>query len=406
MEGGPGETAARPRQRAGARMSGSGQGNAAAVDARAPVAPLAGLGDVDGAFRASVLRDRGALAATMRAAELRDDLPAGALAEVWQWLGFLCIVLGRARNTTCARYAEVFVRFLAYVAGATPAWDYRELAAGQFDQWQRWLFLAKHHTASWRAQQLRAIRSFYGWRSRMGLGDDCAAAARGPRIAQRKRRKYTGPQLLALFATVRGAAPEHVRDRAVLLFLLTTGARREECAAITLHQLELQERKGLVRFMGKGSKEREVSIEGPVVEALHAWLREREKLPKVNTDRVWLALAKGRKGHPIGHRTIEAIVARAAKRAHLGEHGVHRFRVTFATALYEEQHDIERIRQILGHESIETTRIYLDVSERHRSVRLSTDRQHAALGTRPAGMPRYINRMMKQRGHGTDGEGI
>jgi site-specific recombinase XerD len=386
-------------------VSAATQGADATGASGAPVAPLAGLPEVDAMFRASVLRDRGALAATMRAVE-RRELPPGALVEVWRWLGYLCVVLGRARNTTCARYAEVFARFLGYVNHPERAWDFRELAPEHFDTWQRWLYLGQHHNASWRAQQLRPVRSFYGWRSRAGLGPDCAAAARGPRITQRKRRKYNGPQLLALFATVRGDSPEHVRDRAVLLFLLTTGARREECATLTLHNLELSERKGLVRFVGKGAKEREVSIEGPVVDALHAWLRVRETLPKAaHGDRLWLALAKGRKGRPIRHRTIEGIVARCAKRANLGEHGVHRFRVTFATALYEERHDIERIRQILGHETIETTRIYLDVSERHRSVRLSTNRQHAALGTRPAGLPRYLSRIQKQRGHSEDGEG-
>lgn len=384
-------------------MSASGQGSVAAGAVRAPAAPLDGLPAGDAMFRAAVLADHGALAATMRAVEQRP-LPAGALVEVWRWVGFLAIVLGRARNTTCARYAEVFARFLAYVADPDRAWDYRTLRPDDFDTWQRWLYLGKHHNASWRAQQLRPVRSFYAWRFRAGLGDDCAQAARGPRIVQRKRRKYTGAQLLALFGAVRGDTPERVRDRAVLLFLLTTGARREECAAVSLHNLELNERKGLVRFVGKGAKEREVSIEGPVVAALNAWLAEREKQPQHAGDRLWCALGKGRKGRAVGHRTIEGIVARAAKRANLGEHGVHRFRVTFATALYDEGVDIERIRQILGHENIETTRTYIDVSERHRSVRLSSDRQHAALGTRPAGIPRYVDRIRKQRGLGSDGD--
>ena len=65
------------------------------------------------------------------------------------------------------------------------------------------------------------------------------------------------------------------------------------------------------------------------------------------------------------------------------------FRVTFATALYDDGTDIERIRIVMGHESIETTRGYLAVSNRQRSVRLAPTRQHAALGTAPAGMPRW-----------------
>jgi integrase/recombinase XerD len=69
--------------------------------------------------------------------------------------------------------------------------------------------------------------------------------------------------------------------------------------------------------------------------------------------------------------------------------------VTFATQLYDDGHDIERIAQVLGHESIETTRTYLDVSDRHRRVRLSAMRQHELLGTKPLGMPAWVSRATK-----------
>ncbi|HSX64295.1 MAG TPA: site-specific integrase, partial [Pseudoxanthomonas sp.] len=85
--------------------------------------------------------------------------------------------------------------------------------------------------------------------------------------------------------------------------------------------------------------------------------------------------------------SYETLVGHHAKEAKLREWGIHRFRVTFATQLYDDGADIETIRALMGHESIETTRRYLAVSERARRTRLSADRQHRVLGTKPTGTP-------------------
>lgn len=348
-------------------------------------------------MRDQVLAAPGALAATMRRVE-GLALPEGATAELWQWVEHLLLVRGLRGATTCARYAEVVARFLAYVA-TQAGWDYRALALPQIDAWLRWLFMARHNSAVWRGQQLRAVRSFYDWRSRMGLGPNCAGAAQGPRAAKRVARKYRRKELRAMVDTVSGSTPLARRDRTVLLFLLCSGARREECANLELRQLELTERRGIVRFVGKGAKEREVSMEGPVLDELRAWLHARDQVPGApKHQRVWCALSRPAKGKPLGVYGIEGIVKRAARRGGLDEWGVHRFRVTFATQLYDDGTDIERIRAVLGHENIETTRRYLDVSERRRSVRLRSERQHDVLGTRPTGMPRWLHKKLNKGG--------
>jgi site-specific recombinase XerD len=96
-------------------------------------------------------------------------------------------------------------------------------------------------------------------------------------------------------------------------------------------------------------------------------------------------------------QAIERTVKRTAKRAGLGSWGVHRFRVTFATQLYDDGTDLERIRILMGHESIETTRRYVVVSDRMNRVRLRSNRQHEVLGTRPEGFPRWAREMEGKR---------
>ncbi|HEU0095936.1 MAG TPA: tyrosine-type recombinase/integrase [Rhizomicrobium sp.] len=196
----------------------------------------------------------------------------------------------------------------------------------------------------------------------------------------------------ALFrAIAQSSGIREVRDRSAVLLLLATGLRREELCTLQLQQLELTARRGVVRVMGKGAKERDVPFEGPVVDALHAWLNQRESLPfEHDTNAVFIALTGPTRGDPLSLRSFETMVAVHARAANLRDWGVHRFRVTFATQLYDEGADIETIRHLMGHESIETTRRYLAVSERARRTRLSADRQHRVLGTKPTGAPLWV----------------
>jgi site-specific recombinase XerD len=390
-------------------MSGAGTGgepstgSASAPGAPRPARPIPSFEwalPIDD-LRAQVIGQGGRLAQALRRVE-RLDVAAEQLAELWRWASYLTHVRGYRAASTVALYVEIVGRFFAYLRAK--GWDYQTLQVQHFDTWQQWLAMApgKHLAAVTRRLNLRAVRAFYEWRMRCGLGINCAEYAQAPRIARRKPRKYTRPQLKAMLESCAGHGPQQVRDRAMILLLLTTGARREECAEITLDQLELRANSGIVRIVGKGSKEREVAIEGPVVNALREWLLVRDKTKNADHRRLFCSVAKGTRGMPSHTSAVELTVQRAAKAAGLNEWGVHRFRVTFATMLYDDNVDIERIRALMGHESIETTRRYLDVSERHRSVRLSSRHQHELLGTKPIGLPGWAAIATKGRGNQHD----
>jgi len=357
------------------------------------------LSPQDAAHREAILAAGGPLASAMRFCERRrwPDRPPGWLAEVWRWVLWLRVTRGLAGPTTCARYAEIVARFAEWVA--SHGLDYTALTLGDLDDWAKALVLERRNSASWRRTQLQALRSFYGWRKSRGLGPDVTAGQSGPRRLSRSPRKYSRAELKALFAAVHGKTPLIAqRNRTLLLFLLTTGARRSEAAGFRLDQLlELGERSGVVRFVGKGAKEREVAIEGPIVRMLHEWLIERGKLASLD-DTVFVRLDDPTICRAMSTESIEDVVSRAAKRAGLQSWGVHRFRVTFATRLYDNGVDIERVRILMGHEDINTTRRYIQVSGRMRSVRLKAHEQHDVLGTRPAGLPLWAQKLEDQNG--------
>lgn len=331
-------------------------------------------------------RDR-RFAEVMRRLE-RRGMPPRALAELWLWLVHLVVECGSRPSTTGQSYARTVGRWLAWCVVADV--DFTLPTTSDFDRWQRWLAMECRNGGNWRGKQVQAVRNFYDWRRSRGLAATNAAAdVTGPRTRAKPAKKYTDDQLRGLFRAIANARPRKaLRDRCAVLLLLSTGLRREELSGLTLGQIELTRRTGVVRIKGKGAKERDVPFEGPVVDALHAWLAERDALPfPHDTEAVFIALSGPTRGAALSLKSYETLVQTHARTAKLRDWGIHRFRVTFATQLYDDGADIETIRALMGHESIETTRRYLAVSERARRTRLSADRQHRVLGTKPTGTP-------------------
>jgi site-specific recombinase XerD len=320
-----------------------------------------------------------------------DGLRPEALAELWLWLAHLVFDRASPPGTTCASYAKTTGRFLLWCA--RNGYDHRTVRMQEFDRWVRWLAIECRNSATWRKRQIQSLRSFYDWRRSRGIAaTNLAADLQAPKPKIKPARKYTDDQLRALFRAI-GQSTElrQVRDKCAVLLLLATGLRREELGNLQMHQLELTARRGVVRVMGKGAKERDIPFEGPVVDALHAWLNKRDGLPyDCDPNAVFISTFGQTQGQALTVRGFEEMVSIHARAAGLREWGIHRFRVTFATQLYDDGADIETIRHLMGHESIETTRRYLAVSERARRTRLSANRQHRVLGTKPTGAPLWV----------------
>lgn len=318
----------------------------------------------------------------------RDGLPPQSLAELWLWLVHLTVDMASRPATTGQSYGRTVARYLRWCTDEGVV--FAEATTTHFDRWQRWLAIECGNGANWRSKQVQALRNFYDWRRSRGLAtENRAADLVGPKVKPKPPKKYTDDQLRAMFRAINAApALRANRDRCVVLMLLATGLRREELGQLKLGDLELTKRTGIVRILGKGAKERDVPFEGPVVEALRDWLAQRETLDfEFDREALWITLTGPTRGERLSLRGHETLVAFHAREAKLRDWGIHRFRVTFATQLYDDGHDIETIRALMGHESIETTRRYLAVSERARRTRLSADRQHRVLGTKPTGTP-------------------
>jgi integrase/recombinase XerD len=148
-----------------------------------------------------------------------------------------------------------------------------------------------------------------------------------------------------------------LRDRAILAVMYATGCRTSEVIGLTLDSVNLAER--YCRAIGKGNKERLVSLNPVAIAALEAYLaHERPLLAREGS----LHLFVSRSGKPLTRVMIWTLVKRYAGRIGASRQvSPHTLRHSFATHMLAGGAEIRALQELLGHASIRTTQIYTHV---------------------------------------------
>ena len=152
------------------------------------------------------------------------------------------------------------------------------------------------------------------------------------------------------------------RDLAMLEVLYGCGLRVSELCGLRVRDTDLEE--GLVRVLGKGSKERLVPLGSDARAALRRYLRElRPRLDRGASDgRVFL----NRSGRPLSRMGVWKILRLYVERAGISKRVTpHTMRHSFATHLLEGGADLASVQEMLGHADISTTEIYTHVDRSH-----------------------------------------
>ena len=235
------------------------------------------------------------------------------------------------------------------------------------------------------AQRLAAIRSFHRWATRNDLapGDPWGSIAT-PRLPRRLPRVLEVEQVGAMLAVVDedlqdlppGTDPERaalhlalaLRDRALVETAYAAGLRISELAAADLASLDL--RRGEIRVLGKGRKERIGLLGRPARAALAAYLEdgrpiliERRGAGVAVDDTPPVEVFLNHLGGALGVRGLRYRLDRLCVRAGLPV-GVspHTLRHSFATHLLDGGADLRVVQELLGHENLATTQVYTHVS--------------------------------------------
>ncbi|MBD1541701.1 site-specific tyrosine recombinase XerD [Arthrobacter sp. IA7] len=152
-----------------------------------------------------------------------------------------------------------------------------------------------------------------------------------------------------------------LRDRALLEFLYSTGARISEAVGLDVDDLSVaaaESGPAIVRLFGKGSKERLVPLGSFAARALDAYLvRGRPLL--AGKGKGTPALFLNARGGRISRQSAWTILKAAADKAQITKDvSPHTLRHSFATHLLEGGADVRVVQELLGHASVTTTQVY------------------------------------------------
>ncbi len=176
---------------------------------------------------------------------------------------------------------------------------------------------------------------------------------------KRPRRGKKMPQVLSRQeALTLINAPANLKHRAMLTLAYTTGVRRNEMLELTPQDIDRQ--RHVIRIHGKGNKQREVFMSPQLLQLLEEYYR---------LYRPQHFLFEGhRKGSRYSERTVEVVVKQTALKAGIKKNiSPHVLRHSFATHMLEKGVNLKRLQMLMGHNSLQTTSVYLHLADTDRS---------------------------------------
>jgi integrase/recombinase XerC len=271
-----------------------------------------------------------------------------------EFLRYLDLQRGASRHTLRG-YATDLVEFRAFLSREGIG-DLADADARAVRAWLAWLHDRKLAKTSI-ARKLATVRSCFRYLARVGRVEiNPGRQVRSPRLPKRLPSFLPKDESKELLDADTERSEAGLRDHALLELLYATGLRVAECCGLDLDDVD--RRRGAVRVMGKGGKERVVPAGDAALEALDGWLSVRGEGGG--------ALFTNLRGGRLGTRSVHRIVKRRARAAGIARRVTpHTLRHTFATHMLGEGADLRLIQELLGHSRLTTTQRYTHVSPEH-----------------------------------------
>lgn len=217
------------------------------------------------------------------------------------------------------------------------------------------------------ARKLSAARALFRFLHREEIIEaNPARAVRSPKQERRLPGWLTRADAERLFAAAEAQASENtfrgVRDLAILETFYATGMRLSELRGLDLADVDLVSEQARVR--GKGRKERIVPIGRSAAVALRRYELRRREVASRNPGSDRHAVFLSERGKRLSARRIQDIVVGFLRAAADDETlSTHALRHSFATHLLDAGADLMAVKELLGHASLSTTRIYTHTSK-------------------------------------------
>ena len=223
----------------------------------------------------------------------------------------------------------------------------------------------RHNAARAVARKLSSVKGYYKYLTAKvhKLEHNPTADIDSPTVKPALPKFLTMEESVHLLECVQGdtASKSRIRDYAILTLFLNCGMRLSELVNINLRDIDPELRS--LRVIGKGSKERVIYLNEACQAAMYDYLLTRAEDHEIkDRDALFLSSRHTR----ISKQMVQKIVYKYLDMAGLGNRklSTHKLRHTAATLMYQTgKVDIRVLKDILGHEQLNTTQIYTHVSD-------------------------------------------
>ncbi|RPD99904.1 site-specific tyrosine recombinase XerD [Aureibaculum marinum] len=222
--------------------------------------------------------------------------------------------------------------------------------------------ISKEVNARSQSRIISGLRSFFDYLIFENYREDNPTAIlETPKIGRKLPDTLAIEEIDLLISQIDLSTSEGERNRAILETLYSCGLRVTELITLKISDLFFAE--GFIKVTGKGNKERFVPINEKTQKYITIYInqiRSHINIKKGFEDTLFL----NRRGKQLTRNMIFIIIKELALKAELGKTvSPHTFRHSFATHLLENGADLRSIQQMLGHESITTTEIYMHIDK-------------------------------------------
>ncbi|MCI8589406.1 MAG: tyrosine recombinase XerC [Clostridiales bacterium] len=227
--------------------------------------------------------------------------------------------------------------------------------------------LERLNSAKTRARKASSLRSFFKYLfvTKQCIDQDPAENIEAPSVRPSLPKYLSLDESLTLLDTVKNDSqnPNRVRDFCMMTLFLNCGLRLSELVGINLYDIEKNMKS--MRVVGKGSKERVVYLNEACRAALSDYIPIRTATIGVK-EQDKNALFVSRLGNRMSNKTVQYTVYKYLDAAGLAHkhYSTHKLRHTAATLMYQTgKVDVRVLKDILGHEQLNTTQIYTHISD-------------------------------------------
>ncbi len=212
-----------------------------------------------------------------------------------------------------------------------------------------------------RRRKAYSIKSFFRYlRLKRYILTDISLSLIPPKRSDKKPRVLTEQE----YKRLQLAYSHETRDAAIIELMLQTGMRLSELVNLKVDDIELPKKitkdpfnVGYIHITGKGRKERTITLNWKACKAIKAYLKIR---PEIDYKELFIT----KFGKPIGPRGLQNIVKKYLYEANIKNASVHTLRHTFATHQIKKGTNIRVIQEALGHESLQTTSVYISLARK------------------------------------------